>query len=84
MVTTERKRNDFINFIQDVAVKPKLAKDFLLIKSQKALYTFFQEKGYKDIPYNDCGEILKLRQRVEEVRIKGGHPWCPPDPKAGY
>ncbi len=66
---TQRNRSDFINFIIDTEKKPKLVRDFLSKKSQTTLYNFFQAKGYKDIPYNDCKDILTAKKN-----------WKVPDP----
>ena len=57
-MTSERKRNDFINFIIDATLDEELAKKFFKRKTALGLRRFFQEQGYKDIPLNDCGDIL--------------------------
>jgi len=76
-MATKRRRNDFINFILDARDKPKLTEEFLSKKTAKTLYSFFQKKGYKDIPYNDCGDILEARKRTEGLHIpRRGKPVC--------
>ncbi len=90
---TKRQRNDFINFIMDAEKNPKLTAEFLSKKSPTALHSFFQAKGYKDIPFNDCLDILTVGKRTkillkEETKsIKGKKttpaptPSCPPGQK---
>lgn len=78
-MATNRQRNDFINFISDAAKNEKLAEEFLAQKTAKDLYSFFQKKEYKDIPENDCGDILAATKHMEGVCIPkpGEHPCGP-------
>jgi hypothetical protein len=86
-MTTRRLRNDFINFIMEADRRPNLMHEFMTKKSAKALYLFFQAKGFKDIPYNDCQDILMARKSiVSPSRRKGnrsGTPECP-EGQLGY
>jgi hypothetical protein len=66
---TKRQSNDFINFIIDAEKNPKLADEFLSKKTAKHLHSFFHKKGYKDIPYNHCQDILTARDRMRRRRI---------------
>jgi hypothetical protein len=61
---TKRARNDFINFLLDAEKKPSLTGEFMSIRTAKKLYGFFQEKGYKDIAYNDCQDILTAKKNL--------------------
>jgi hypothetical protein len=63
-MSTKRKRNDFINFIIDTDQKETLVNQFMKITTAKDLYDFFQEKGYKDIPANDCQDILRAKGKM--------------------
>jgi hypothetical protein len=66
---TKRSRSDFINFIMDAQKNPDLTNEFLSKKTAKDLHSFFHEKNYKDIPYNDCQEILMAQKRMRGHRI---------------
>lgn len=66
---TKRDRNDFINFIIDAQKNPKLTNEFLSTKTAKDLHSFFHKKGYKDIPYNDCRDIVMAQKRIRGHRI---------------
>lgn len=68
---TKRDRVDFINFIIDATDNEKLAQAFLDIKTAKALDIFFQEKGYVDIPFNDCKDILNASQSMHGRGVDG-------------
>ena len=57
-MTSERKRNDFINFIIDATLDEDLAKRFFKRKTILGVSRFFKQEGYKDIPINDCEDIL--------------------------
>ena len=57
-MTSKRKRNDFINFIIDATQDENLAKRFFRRKTVLGVSRFFQQEGYKDIPPNDCEDIL--------------------------
>jgi len=61
---TKRERNDFINFLIDAEKKPRLTEKFMSIKTANDLYKFFQEKGYRDVPYNDCRDIIKAKENM--------------------
>jgi len=95
----KRQENDFIKFILDAEKNPKLAEEFLAQKTTKDIYTFFQKKGYHDIPENNCKDILTARNRgrglylphIPPKRPSTGHgrpiPPIPPKPcgpRAGY
>jgi hypothetical protein len=80
---TTRPRNDFINFIADASKNPDLAQRFLRRKTALGVYRFFQKEGYRDIPYNDCGEILKARKGMEGKYIPKRGPICD-GPIKGY
>jgi hypothetical protein len=69
MPGTTRKRNDFINFIIDSNADGKLTNEFLEIRTPENLYDFFQKKGYNDIPYNDCKDILMAARRMRNRHI---------------
>jgi hypothetical protein len=77
---------DLINFIKDLAGDPDMGKRFLKRKTALGIYRFFQEEGYKDIPLNDCEDILKTKKRLEELRVPPislDHyvmDWCDPRP----
>jgi len=58
-MATTRPRNDFINFILDSDADEKLVNEFMKQKTVKQLQSFFQKRGYKDIPANDCEDIQK-------------------------
>ncbi len=73
-MATLRQENDFIKFILDAEKNPKLAEEFLAKKTAKDLNTFFQKKGYKDIPENNCKDILTARNRARGLYI----PHIPP------
>jgi len=76
-MATERRRNDFLNFILDTENKPKMAKEFLAKNTAKELYSFFQKNGYKDIPEYDCRDILATMKRMRGVYVpKHGEPLC--------
>lgn len=55
---SDRERNDFINFIIDATQEVELAESFLEIETAEDVHKFFQKEGYKDIPLNDCEDIL--------------------------
>jgi hypothetical protein len=76
---TQRSRSDFINFIIDSEKNENLQKEFLSKKSATKLYSFFQEKGYKDIPYNDCQDILTAAKSMKKLfeEHQGSSPPCP-------
>jgi len=83
---TKRDRNDFINFVMDSIENPKLADEFLSKKTPKQLHSFFHKKGFKDIPYNDCDDILMARKRMRGGSIprhgeKISPTNCPPGAK---
>jgi len=85
---TKRERNDFINFIIDAQKDPKLAEEFLSKKTPKHLHSFFHKKGFKDIPYNDCEDILMAQKRMRGHRIphpgKKISPECCPKEELNY
>ena len=68
-MATKRLSNDFINFIIDAEKNPKLTDEFLSKKTPKHLHSFFHEKGYKDIPHNDCEDILRAHKHMTGGRI---------------
>jgi len=68
---TKRQSNDFINFIIDAEKNPKLADEFLSKKTAKNLHSFLHKKGYKDIPYNHCQDILAARKSMRGRIIPG-------------
>jgi hypothetical protein len=77
-IGTPRNRNDFLNFIIDAETDPDLLVEFLKNETADTIYNFFQEKGYKDIPYNDCTAILVLQQGAIGKSIPGpGRKICP-------
>ncbi len=61
---TKRDRVDFVNFIIDATDDEDLAQEFLDIKTARGLDVFFQQKGYVDIPFNDCKDILKASRSM--------------------
>jgi len=63
-MSTKRTRSDFINFIIDTDTNEALVNQFMKITTAKDLYDFFQKKGYKDIPANDCEDILKAKGKM--------------------
>lgn len=72
-MSTQRKRNDFINFIIDTDKNEALVNQFMKITTAKDLYDFFQKKGYKDIPSNDCQDILKAKGKMVGRHIPAGN-----------
>ena len=70
---TKRTRSDFINFIIDADKDEALVNEFMKNKTAKELYSFFQKKGYKDIPANDCEDILRAKGRMvgRHIPVKG-------------
>jgi len=68
---SERKRNDFLKFICDATEDQKLADAFFIKKTEQDLYEFFQEKGYKDIPRNDCEDILASAKNMRGRGVNG-------------
>jgi len=64
----ERKKRDFIRFIQDIAVNQKLAVEFLSLNEAAELIDFFKEHKY-DVPDKDCEDILFTRIRMEGLNI---------------
>lgn len=81
---TTRPRNDFINFIIDAEKDQNLAAEFLKKKNAKELYSFFQRKLYKDIPFNDCHDIIMARTGMGGKlipRVGQGNKDCPPGQK---
>ena len=70
-MAANRPRNDFISFLIDTEKNPKLTDDFLSKKTVKDLHSFFLKKGYKDIPYNDCQDIIKAKKLHRGKYIPG-------------
>ena len=67
-MTSRRERNDFINFIIDATRDDDLAEKFFRKRTAGGIYNFFRREGYKDIPLNDCKDILKA---LKSMRGKG-------------
>ena len=63
---TCRCRLDFVTFIIDATNDHGLATNFLQLNSAKDIYDFFQQKGYKDIPLNDCKDILDASKKMHD------------------
>ena len=55
---TTRKRVDLINFIIDAEKDDTLALEFLECDTAEKIQDFFKDKGYADVPLNDCEDIL--------------------------
>lgn len=55
---------DFINFIIDALNDQNLMQEALGKVTPKELYDFFQAKGYVDVPFKDCVDILKASKAV--------------------
>jgi|GEM_PF-1199188 len=87
-MSTDRARNDFINFIVDATQEPELVIRFNRRRSPMGVYRFFQENGYKDIPLNDCEDILFAARSVrgKGLSATGGPADTidPDDPNRGY
>ncbi len=64
----ERKVNDFIKFIQDIAINQDLAVEFLSLNNAAELRDFFKKHKY-DVPEKDCEDILFTRKRMEGLTI---------------
>ena len=86
MSSTKRDRSDFINFIVDTDKDPELLDEFMGKTNAEELYTFFQTHEYKDIPANDCKDIIAARKLMFGRHIpKKGQPAkgaCVPGGKA--
>ena len=63
-MSTRRKRNDFINFVMDATQDPDLVKRFNRRRTPLGVYRFLQKEGYKDIPLNDCEDILNAARSM--------------------
>ena len=55
---SKREKMDFIKFIIDATQDLELTERFLRRKTPLGVYRFFQQEGYKDIPLEDCEDIL--------------------------
>ncbi len=70
-MSSKRKRNDFINFIIDATRDEKLAGRFLRRKTVLGVRRFFIKEGYKDIPLNDCEDILAASKSMHGRGVDG-------------
>jgi hypothetical protein len=61
---TTRTRVDLINFIIDAEKDETLAKDFLECDSPEKIRDFFIDKGYADVPLNDCKDIWEASKGI--------------------
>jgi tRNA 2-selenouridine synthase SelU len=68
---TKRQSKHFIDFITDAAKDRKLTDEFMSKKTPEHLHSFFQERGYRDVPYSHCQDILRARKRMGRRRIPG-------------
>ncbi len=55
---SDREKKDFIKFIMDATLDAGLATRFLRENTASGVHEFFQQEGYKDIPLEDCEDIL--------------------------
>jgi hypothetical protein len=80
-----RRPKDFISFILAAEKDKKLTQDFLLQKTAEELYTFFDTKGYTGIPKGDCEDILKAKNKWDQLTTEGhGKPPCNHGRDKGY
>jgi len=79
-----RKTNDFISFILDAEKSADLATKFIKIDDAERLYQFFYDLGYKGIPRDACEDILKAKNKWDDLTDCGhGKPPCD-GPRKGY
>jgi hypothetical protein len=64
-----KKEKNFIDFMMAARKKPKLAKEFLNIKSARKMKAFFVEKGYADISEQDCKKLVEITKNLTPVEV---------------
>jgi hypothetical protein len=98
-MSSARKRNDLIDFVIDATKSQDMVKKFLKIAAKdepEELYKWFQNEKYKDIPLNDCKDILRSVKKMHgrgltedgepviPISPGGGQPVDPSDTRKGY
>ena len=81
----DREKMDFIRFIIDATKDVELTKRFLRRRTALGVYRFFQKEGYKDIPREDCEDILMASTSGRGRGInRDGKPVDPSDLSKSY
>ena len=84
-MVSQRKSPDFVKFIMDATGDENLAKEFFSKESEEDLYNFFQEKGYDNIPLDDCADILESSKNMRGKGVnENGEPVVPGPGRLGY
>ena len=81
---SRRKRNDFINFIIDATRDDDLAEKFFRRKTALGVHRFFQKQGYKDVPLNDCEDILRALKSMRGKGVSNAFKPVSTVPRRGY
>lgn len=59
------KKNDFIKFLNDALPHNQaLMQEALAQNTAQELYDFFQDKGYTDVPFEDCPGLVRARKKA--------------------
>ena len=67
-----KKEKNFVDFVVAARKNPKLANEFLTIKSKRKLKAFFHAKGYKGISQEDCDKLVDVSQNIDPVGPERG------------